>query len=456
MKFALLCICSWVVAFTIAQPSYTCVFTSSKTGSSQKIKFTEAYSATDSLVFKTDYYLFDNNNLPFKAITAANNTQLKTVTITLRELKTGTLEETYIAPYNQFSGLVINEQGDSVTQLAKSYYYLYLFSFTSAEKKQVKLHFASVLDEYTILLSTLTDSVLSANRDYLKQSAYYKQFLAEKQRREAERIAREKEIDSLVNLKLNNILSQDKKPERLPNEPEPKNHPKPSAVTQSGIHDMIFQSAQEYIQRYRKDSLGVLRIREIILERLSTLAFNPSDNKYSMDKDGNIFYGGNALTREGDGLLVKDNRLIYSGIFSNGQFVSGQVYLRYKKGNAYTGNFANAQPKGLGKWDYPSGEMELGIFDGNVLQNGVVRRVDSLGNSYRGNIEGERRNGFGVFTTKTGNVYLGIFESDVLKHGYISQTDDFALKSYFTVTNGEKKPISEKEWRDSTRILSFF
>ncbi|MCW5906661.1 MAG: hypothetical protein KIS94_02295 [Chitinophagales bacterium] len=455
MRVLFVALLQLMVCICVAQPEGKCRYTA-RSGISQNLPYTESKTIIDSTVYKTVYYVFDNNKLPFKAVTVANNTEQQNIAITINELKSGTQEKIYVAAYNRFSGLILSEEGDSMIQLSKPYDYLYLLSFTGPEKTYLQLHYISSLDEYSLLISTITDSVLSANREYLKQSAYYKQFLTEQQRKEAERIAREKEIDSLVNLKLNNILSQDKKTERLPSEPEQKNHPKSDTVTQSGIQDMIFQSAQEYIERYKKDSLGVLRIREIILERLSRLAYNPSDNKYSIDNDGNIFYGGNAQAREGDGILVKDNQLIYSGVFSKGQFVSGQVYLRYKKGNAYTGNFANAQPKGLGKWDYPSGEMELGIFDGNVLQNGVVRRVDSLGNSYRGNIEGERRNGFGVFTTKTGNVYLGIFESDVLKHGYISQTDDFALKSYFTVTNGEKKPISEKEWMDSTRILSFF
>lgn len=456
MKFALLCICSWVVAFTIAQPSYTCVFTSSKTGSSQKIKFTEAYSATDSLVFKTDYYLFDNNNLPFKAITAANNTQLKTVTITLRELKTGTLEETYIAPYNQFSGLVINEQGDSVTQLAKSYYYLYLFSFTSAEKKQVKLHFASVLDEYTILLSTLTDSVLSANRDYLKQSAYYKQFLAEKQRREAERIAREKEIDSLVNIKFEALRLQQKASEPAI-KPASQSTTYPAKETGSGtMHDVVIQAAQAYKERYTNDSVEIIKTNDGIQSKLKKLAFNPSEGRYDVDKDGSIFYGNNAQGREGDGLLVKENRMIYSGIFTKGQFVSGQVYLKYKNGKVYIGNFAYAQPKGLGKWSLPSGEMELGIFDGNMLQSGVVRKIDSLQGSYSGSVANGRKNGFGIFITTKGNTYVGIYKDDILEQGYVLQTDDVGLKSYFTVINGEKRVIPEKEWMDNTRILLSF
>ena len=306
---------------TLAQNMGSCSFINLNSGSVQKLNYSVSKTANGN-VFETTYVVFDNNKIPYKIITLANQTGIQVIRITIRN-KNGEPEEEYPVNYNQFSGLILTETGDSIVQLDKEYHYLYLFSFDEPAKQYVNTHYLTQAN-YALYFSRVPDSVVSANKEYLKQAAMLRQMLEkqEVEKRAAEEKRQQQEAydrltDSIANEKVKRLIAQTTEKAAL----KPAAETAPAAPPDNSFAQLIIMQMDTFFKKLVDDTLRIDQIKNSINGELKKYKQDDYDvageTRYAGDRKG--------MSWQGNGLLVVDNRKVYKGEFQKGQFVSGTV-----------------------------------------------------------------------------------------------------------------------------------
>ncbi|HLP49333.1 MAG TPA: hypothetical protein VK154_00470 [Chitinophagales bacterium] len=142
----------------------------------------------------------------------------------------------------------------------------------------------------------------------------------------------------------------------------------------------------------------------------------------------------------GKGLLVLNGN-IYSGVFKEGKFFSGNVVLKTAD-YEYCGQYSNGAMNGTGWIRYKSGSYQLGVFTNGVLATGVTLQKETNNEVYFGGYNGSRQ-GYGELQNSQGK-YAGRFANGRLAKGYCKEVDPFGYYTYAQIENGIKAPVDPK------------
>lgn len=439
--FSVISICS------VAQTQ--CNITQIRTGTTQKLVYTVSKNSPATGKFHSGYMVTDKNGTPYKIFKVSNNTTEREISIEMMDGKTGQKDEDYTFSYSPFAGLVLNPDGDSITALRKPYEYLYLISFEDEKKQFVNLHFLTKIADYSVLFSTVSDSLMRQNKAMLQQIALYKVMLEQQQaeqkiseQKRLEQEAQQRHLDSLIAVRVNQELAAEREKLQLQKQMLDSIE-KEKTIIKPFSNDNIIVGIDSLCKQFVADSMRVEKILEEINEEIRRHPSEESevdgDNRYAGDKKNGSW--------QGNGLMIVANRKIYKGIFENSQFISGVVFLRYEKGDQYCGEYSHAMPRGFGKYRSANGDLSLGYFNSGGFERGIVSKTYGDGSYYYGHATADKKDGYGVFIGPTGSKYIGLFQSDKLQAGYASQTDDVGAKSFFEYADFVKKPIDPEIWR---------
>lgn len=142
----------------------------------------------------------------------------------------------------------------------------------------------------------------------------------------------------------------------------------------------------------------------------------------------------------GKGLLVLNGN-IYSGVFKDGKFISGNVVLKTADFE-YCGQYSNNTMNGTGWIRYKSGSYQLGEFFNGLLATGVTLQKEANNEVYFGGYSGNRQ-GYGELQNSQGK-YAGRFVNGRLTKGYCKEVDPFGYYTYAQIENGIKAPVDPK------------
>jgi len=329
-----------------------------------------------------------------------------------------------------------------------------------AEKRALALQKAKELEAEKIL-NEKNNHIDSLAIFYAMAQKIEEQKQAEQLKKAAEEVENRR-IDSLVEIRMKAKLDSVQSKTEI-NPLKQSNTPKPTQTeitfisnnpTIKGIHNLF--------QQFVTDSIKAETIRKEINSEMSSLSMKASQHEIGEDfnKDNHTRYLGDMKNRKksGTGVFIDHKMGIWYGVFSNDNFVKGTAiqwldekrttYIGECKSSYPAGNYKEIYPFGFGKWVYADGTMTIGHFDSLGLLNGIVKKVEANGNYFFGLQDNGKKNGFGIYITQKGNMYIGMFKNDKLQNGYSSQTDDVGLKSYFEVTEFIKRPIDTIEWEN--------
>jgi len=151
---------------------------------------------------------------------------------------------------------------------------------------------------------------------------------------------------------------------------------------------------------------------------------------YLDDGIGN-FYKGESVNgvREGNGILITDNKSTYKGIFHNGRLFKGEVNEVDMLGDKYQGNYDNYQRSGSGSLITANGSIYWGQFYNGRLFSGQAEEKSFNGDKYDGQFNNAQRDGQGLLTTSNGSTYKGMFVKGKFYSGYADEKD-FAGNTY--------------------------
>ena len=134
----------------------------------------------------------------------------------------------------------------------------------------------------------------------------------------------------------------------------------------------------------------------------------------TMTYSNGITYKGDWVNgkRHGRGALTVPNGGDYTGEWAKG-LPHGQGTMTYSDGVVYEGGWGENGPSGYGRYIYPDGALRCGIWDGEILLEGVgiLRYPD--GSSYDGQIKNNLRHGQGTYIRPDGTKQTGRFEKGI-------------------------------------------
>lgn len=443
--FHLVTVCLASVCFAWAQTPAVCMFTFQESGTVKKYSYTRTTNAPDANLFITGYVVTDNSSIPYRIFKITNNTAKRELSLLIIQAKTGLVEDEYNYTYSPFSGLLIKDGDDSVSNIKKPD--LYLLSFENERKEYVFLHSLTHIADYSVFFSPVSDTLQKRNNELLKQNAFFRQEMqkqetirAEEEKQKKIKEEEENRINALAEARVKKIVDS-----------LSTLNARNETVKSHTQDDSLQMHIELFYQQYYKDSIAITEINQSINTEIHDRFYNVNDEDVLIISNGRFIGDTKSANMEGHGILIVDNRRVYVGTFIKNQFLAGKVNLKYELPlkEQYIGGWESARPEGLGCWFFANGDIELGHFGNGVLMHGIIRKTESNGNSYFGHTDILKKNGFGSYQTANTSKYIGIFANDILQNGYIIQVDDVGLRTYYRVKGAVKYET------DKSTVLQF-
>lgn len=420
--------------------------------------------------YETSYLLKDSKGFPFKAISVVNKKPIRQLSITIRELTTGKIEQEYLTSYSTYSGLFITERSDTLSTIPKLFDNIFVLSFEDEKKQFLFLHTLKYEFHYTIRFSDITEDKLRRSKSFLQQMQLYQKELQKQQIEIQAKEQARSEIDSLVNIRVKEEVERKLKEstpsvqrDLIKSEIKSESSQPPTAslnniVNENMIHTFslfqgkIIKEAEEFFVKFYTDSIKIATIEKEILDKQTES--NQLDPSRLLFDDGCSYnFTKDRTLNRNIGIAicdVKNSHKIYQGIFNKYEFESGQVYFVLKNKETYIGSYDNNNYSGLGERIRFNifKDIEIGDYKSSLLQKGVVRLHINDNTLYTGKVSMGKRNGFGIYANTRGNKFIGLFENDKLIDGYKSVIEDDMtnVKTYYKISDSVQEKVSKEEW----------
>lgn len=170
-------------------------------------------------------------------------------------------------------------------------------------------------------------------------------------------------------------------------------------------------SKNDPLEKHRSE---IGKIKEDLLSHSNQSPYGGFTSIYNEKYSGGIDANN---SRNGNGILVRNNGSKYEGYFMNGNLQKGYVDEITYNGE-YIGQFNNFNREGTGTYALTNGSKYEGMFSGGNLLKGYVTEIDYNG-TYTGEYNNFIREGNGVLVLKNGSKYEGYFSGGNLQRGTV-------------------------------------
>jgi hypothetical protein len=378
--------------------------------------------------FQTIYKVLNGDKELLYTISITHDRPKTQLTISINTEGHGVKQSTVKYDRNE-CGLIFSNKGNSDTSYSINKPYNYLISFADATRDFPVLHKIKTPDGKQIELDPLSKFRLKKHNEIIRSflvSAYISQ-----------KGKGQKSFE-------NNFVG----PDEIWGQAEA-GITKPEVIVDTfNSHLFKMRDALYAKSSHLNDSMAV--IRSVIEADMAKLLKNPQLEEHERRYSGKRKNG----KYDGEGTFMTKGNL-YEGIFSNGKFISGIVFIR-KDSSEYCGRFDNDSMNGTGWLKFKNGGYLLGSFKNDILANGIILSNDKEGEIFFGGCVNNQKTGYGELVNAQGNYYYGEYLNGKLVKGYSKEVDQFGYATYSIIENGSKKMVDAEVAEDFFgAILSF-
>ena len=207
-----------------------------------------------------------------------------------------------------------------------------------------------------------------------------------------------------------------------------------SAYNYESIEKVFNRLGEIYLEKLKEEEEkknNDIQTNDILNSNISLGEYKKIKYKNGDEYEGYL----NNNIKEGRGKLKIKNGVEYKGLWSNDNFIKGNI--KYKNGEIYDGDCIDYKRDGEGKMIYNNGNVYNGDwkndkingkgtmkyynndeYNGNWINDkkeGDGEMIYNNGDKYNGNWINDKRNGIGNLTYKNGNIYIGNWSNDIKK-----------------------------------------